>query len=415
MTTDMPAFDVDVVKQLLPFDPFDPGFQLDPYPVYRRIREESGQIFRMPAGTTVVLSHQLTSEIFKSPVFGWGDNPMIADQFYPNPDGPPARPLMFMDPPDHTRIRSLVTKAFTPRTVERLRDKAAAYVKQLLVTAVEESSDGTVDLMRTVLRPLSGLVIGDLLDVPQRYHQDFFDFSKESGRGLDPAFTLTPEQRTARDAARDGFVAAGAEMVAERRRKPGDDLVSDLVAVEAEGGDRLTELELSMTIMNLLAAGFSATAALMGNCTLGLLREPAQRDWFRDHTDKAASVVEELLRMDPPLQLLTRTALADTEVGGITLAKGEYAILLLGAANHDPEAYENPDALDLTRPANRNLGFGHGIHFCVAAPIARMTAQVALAELAGHDIELVTEHPAHYPGMSLRTLGELPVRVRLTS
>ncbi|MEU4496426.1 cytochrome P450 [Streptomyces sp. NPDC023998] len=415
MTTEIPAFDADIVRQLLPIDPFDPAFQLDPYPVYRRIREESGQIFRMPAGTTIVLSHELSSAIFKSPHFGFGDGPMISDQFYPNPDGAPVRPLMFMDPPDHTRIRPLVNKAFTPRTVERLRGKAEQYVRELLVTTVEESTDGTVDLMNSVLRPLSGLVIGDLLDVPQRYHQDFFAFSKESGRGLDPAFTLTPEQRAARDAARGGFIAAGAEMVAERRIKPGDDLVSELVAVMAEGGERLTDLELSVTIMNLLAAGFSGIAALTGNCTIGLLREPGQLAWFRDNTDQAAPVVEELLRMDPPLQLLIRSALADTEVGGFTFAEGDHAVLLLGAANRDPEVYENPDTLDLTRPANRNLGFGHGIHFCVAAPIARMAAQVALVELVKHDLELVTEHPEHWPGMTLRTLGELPVRVRLAS
>ncbi|GAA1368694.1 cytochrome P450 [Streptomyces beijiangensis] len=404
-----PVVDLDIIKQLLPFDPFDEDFHRDPYPTYRKIREENGQVFRTPGGTVAVLSHQVASEILKDPRFGWGENPPIADQFVPNPDGPPGRPLIFMDPPDHTRIRTLVSKAFTPRTVQRLRGRTEQFAAELVAKAREQAAGGTVDLMDALLRPLPGLVLSELMDIPERYHPVFIALAKESGRGLDPGFTLSPEEKVIRDEARDGIIAAGAEMVEERKARPGDDLVSELVAARGEGGDRLSEMELSMTLMNLLAAGFNATAAMMGNCVLSLFGHGDQVKWFLDNPSQVQNSVEELLRYDSPLQLVPRTALQDAQVGDLQVPVGTDLSLVLGAANRDPEVYDDPDRLDLSRPAQRNLGFGHGIHFCVAAPIARMTAQATVAELAANGVELALEKPEFFPGIVLRTLSELPV------
>jgi cytochrome P450 len=401
--------DPDLIGQFLPFDPFDAGYQNDPYPVYQRIREERGKLFRMPGGMISVLGYRDCAQLLSDPRFGWGDDPAIADQFVPDPDGgAPHRPLLFMDPPDHTRVRRLASKAFTARTVERLRLKTEQFAKDLFTTSRESTVNGVVDLMETLLRPLPGLVLSQLMNIPDEYHPMFIALAKESGRGLDPGFTLTEAQKKVRDEARDQITAAGAAMAADRRDNPGEDLVSQLAQAESEG-DRLTRMELELTLMNLLAAGYNASAAMMGNVILSILRHPEQLAWLRKHPEHLVSATEELLRYDAPMQLIVRSALEDAEIGDMKVGPGDQFALILGAANRDPDEYTDPDRLDLTRPVTRNLGFGHGIHFCIAAPIGRMTAQVTLAELIRHDIELAVDQPARAPGMSMRTLGELPV------
>lgn len=412
--TELPVFDPNLIQQLLPFDPFDPSIHADPYPTYHKVRDEHGSVFVSPAGMVSALSHEAATTVLKDPAFGWGDNPMLADQMVrdpEDPDGPPRRILMFMDPPDHTRVRGLVSKAFTPRTVEGLRPKAEEFVAALIREALDQrDADGVVDLHKTVVSPLPGLVLSELLDVPSKYHADFLTYYRDSGIGIDPAFLLTPEQVRARNDARAGFMAAGMEMAAERRSSPGDDLVSRLALAEQDG-DRLSEAELAMTLMNLLAAGFGATVAMIANCLLGLLRHPDQLAWLRDHPDRIAPGVEELTRFDSPLQMTFRTALRDTELAGTPLAAGQPVMAVLGAANHDPAAYEDPERLDLSRETGKNLGFGHGIHFCVAAPIAKLTAQVAISAIAGREVELTAPDPPRPPGMVLRTVDELPVRL----
>ncbi|MBW4721555.1 cytochrome P450 [Saccharothrix obliqua] len=403
------AVDLDTVRRLLPFDPFDPGYQADPYPVYQRIRAERGQLFRMPGGMISVLGHRHCSQLLSDPRFGWGDDPAISDQFVPDPDGgAPHRPLLFMDPPDHTRVRRLVSKAFTPRTVERLRVKTELFAAELVAAAREKTVDGVVDLMDAVLRPLPGMVLSELMDIPVEYHSMFIALAKESGRGLDPGFTLSAEEKKLRDDARDQITAAGAGLAAARREKPGDDLVSLLALAESEG-DRLTRMELELTLMNLLAAGFNASAAMMGNVILAILRHPDELAWLRAHPEQLAGATEELVRYDAPMQLVVRSALEEAEIGDVAVGPGDQFALLLGAGNRDPEEHTDPDRLDLTRPPKRNLGFGHGIHFCVAAPIGRMTAQVTLAALIRHDVELAVPEPLRAPGISMRTLAELPV------
>ncbi|MDH6134252.1 cytochrome P450 [Kitasatospora sp. MAA4] len=410
MTT-APDVDHELAALILPFDAFDPDYYRDPYSVYRRIREESGQVFRTPGGLVTVLSHEAAATVMSDPRLGYGDDPIVADQFVPNPDGPPGRPLIFMDPPDHTRIRALVSKAFTPRMVEGLRERTAQFAAQLMRDVAARGADGPVDLMSGLAGQLPALVLDALIDVPQQYHELFLGLANVSGRGLDPGFILSSEEKRQRDEARDGFVKAGLEMAAQRRADPGADLISQLALAQADG-DQLSELELGMTLMNLLAAGFNATRALIGNASLALLRHPDQFRWLREHPDQIVSATEELLRYDAPLQMVPRTALAEVEVGGILMQPGEHVAAVLGAANHDPEYYSHADTLDLSRPTGRNLGFGHGIHFCVAAPIAKLTTQAALAELVKYDVELAVDEPERFPGIVLRTLGELPATVK---
>ena len=407
--TEAPPFDTSIIRQLLPFDPFDPGFHADPYPVFRKLREEYGQALRPPAGNLVLLGHREITSVMTDPRFGRGDGEGVRDQLLVMPGESPAALLAFMDPPDHTRLRGLVSKAFTPRTVERLRQRAEEIVNRLLDEALAASVDGTVELMSAVFRPLGGLVLSEMLSIPEEYHEKAFGYSMDSARGLDPGFTLTDEQKRNRDEGRLWFAELSRELAAARRAEPRDDLLTDLVMAEQEG-DRLTEMELVTTCVNLLAAGFGATAAQIGNAALALLRHPDQLEWLRTHPDEITGATEELLRYDGPLFLLSRTALEPTEVAGFPLTAGEEVFLVMGAASHDPTYYDDPDRLDLSRKPNKVLGYGHGIHFCVAAPIARMTTQVALAAVARHQVELARE--ATFNGaLVIRMVAELPVRL----
>ncbi|MFD4261730.1 cytochrome P450 [Streptomyces sp. NPDC058534] len=413
--SEMPVFDPSQIPQLLPFDPLDPVVHHNPYPTYQKIREEHGSTYVSPLGLTSVLSHEAASQVLTSPKFGWGDNPMMHDQMVkaPNdPDGPLRPVLQFMDPPDHTRLRRLISKAFTPRMVARLRPKIAEYMVKLIDDAMAaRDADGIVDLHKTVISPLAPTMLSELLNVPEKYHARFLSFFRASATGIDPSFLLTPEQIKARDEARADFMQVGMELAAERRVDPGDDLVSRLVMAEQDG-DMLDEGEVAISIMMLLSAGTGATAGMFANCAFTLLSHPDQLAWLREHPDQIAPAVEELTRYDTPLQSTFRTALEPTEVAGVPLETGQPVIVLFGAANRDPAAYEDPDRLDLSRNNSVNhLGFGHGIHFCVAAPVARLTTQVALQALTSLDIELAKADPARPLGMVMRTVDELPVRL----
>lgn len=412
--SDASTVDPGALALLLPYNPFDPAFHADPYAVYQKLREEQGPVVRSAAGIPFVLGHREISEALVDPRWGHGAAEAVSDQFIPNPDGPPVRPLFFMDPPDHTRLRGLVVKGFTPRTLERLRPIAQELISEILSEALAESADGPVDFMSKIAFPFPALVLGRLMGVPAEYDEGFRQLSRASIRGLDPTFALTPEEAELRDAARNRFAGIIAELVAKRRVEPADDLLSSLAAAEQEG-DRLTELELISTAMIVLAAGLGTTVNLLGNGLLALLNHPEQLEWLRSHPEELGGAIEELIRYDSPVQMITRTALEDVELGGVKIAAGEQAFFMIGAANRDPEAYDNPDQLDLSRKA-KNLGFGHGIHMCVAAPVARMTAQAALAELLRHDLKLAADSDLQYQfALVIRSLAELPVTIGATA
>jgi|HigsolmetaAR206D_1030411.scaffolds.fasta_scaffold02454_1 unspecific monooxygenase len=408
--TEAALFDREMLAQLMPFDPFDPEFVSDPYPTYRRMRE-NGPVLRTPVGMVFVTGHEEASRVLRDPAFGWGDGDLVADQFVPNPDGPPLRPLMFLDPPDHTRIRSLVGRAFSGRAMERIRHRAEAIVERLVAEAVELGRHGPVDLVTAVAHPLQALVLGELMGVGKEHYPRFRGWAADSARGLDPIWLLSPEEVRRRDEARAGFRAHFAELVEARRAAPADDLVSQLVVAQ-HNGDRLTDLELVTTCATLLAAGYGTTVNLVAGGMLALLRNPDQLAWLRAHPDRVPDAVEELIRYDSPIQVTSRVALRETRLGDLTLVPGEPMFVLIGAANRDPAAYPDPDRLDLSRPSTRNLGFGHGIHFCIGAPMARITARAAFAALIRLDVTLASEDIRYAPGLVVRGPAELPVHLR---
>ena len=407
--TEAPMLDPGLIAQLLPFDPFDPAFLADPYPSYARVRE-NGPVTRTPLGLWAVTGHAECSAVLRDQRFGWGDGATVADHFRTEADGSVVRPFIFADPPEHTRIRALVGKAFAARQVDRMRATAEQVVRELIETARAEAGDGPIDLMRAVAHPLPGRMQNALLDVPPEHAARFDELSGDIARGLDPSFLLAPEEIAKRDSARAELYQYIGELAQQRRAHPGTDLISELVAVE-EGGDTLTPHELEVTCTLLLSAGYATTVNLIGNGMFALLSHPEQRDWLRAHPDRVPAAVEEMLRFDAPVQMISRVAVAEAEIAGHTVQPGEQVMLMIGAASHDPAVYDDPDEFRPDRPAGRNLGFGLGIHFCVGAPLARLTAQATVSALTALDLELVTETPARVPNIIMRGLAELPVRV----
>jgi unspecific monooxygenase len=385
------------VRQILGFDPTDPAFLADPYARYRRLAAD-GPLQRTEAGLWLVTSHELGTKVLRDPTFGHqppgGALPDVG-----------RRSFLTLDPPDHTRLRRLVSKAFTARLVERLRSRVTTLVEELLADV-----NGETDVIAALAYPLPVTVISELLGVPARDHERFKAWSDVLARGLDPDFLLPPEEIDRRAAARGEFRGYFAELAARRREDPAEDLLSALVAIE-DGGDVLSEDELLSTCVLLLVAGHETTVNLIGNGALALLRDRAQLAYFRAHPEGVAAAVEELLRYDPPVQFTVRQALEDTKLGGEVIGTGQVVLVLTGAANRDPAAFPDPDRLDLSRTGTPHLTFGHGIHFCLGAPLARLEGQVALAKLFERDVRPATNEVTYRDNIILRGLTELPVVV----
>jgi cytochrome P450 len=286
--------------------------------------------------------------------------------------------FLFRDPPLHTRLRRLVSKAFTPRQVQQLQPFIEQRTRDLLDAAAER---GRLELVGDLAYPLPVAVISELLGVPHEDHATFAGWSAVLAKGLDRLMSEpTAEEEAENRRASDEFRAYFERLADERRRDPRDDLLSALVAAE-DAGDRLTMDELTSTALLLLIAGHETTVSLIGNGMLALLRVPGLLDRLRDDPALVDGVVEEVLRLDPPVQVTMRTAMAETEVPGGTVRAGGSAILLLAAANRDPGAYDAPLLFDPTR-TEPHLSFGGGIHYCLGAPLARLEARIVFAELA---------------------------------
>ncbi|MBO2451529.1 cytochrome P450 [Actinomadura barringtoniae] len=395
---------------ILGFDPFDPAFRADPYTHYRRLAA-GGPLQRTEVGLWVTTSYEVCESVLRDPRFGhrpenggiWRESPMRRRSF------------LTMDPPDHTRLRKLVSKAFTARLIERLRPRIEVLVDELL-----NGVEGDVDLLATLAYPLPVILISELLGVPPEDRDRFKAWSDTLARGLDPDFMLAASELDRRAEAREEFAAYFRELAERRRAEPREDLLSALVAVSDEG-DVLSEEDLIATCVLLLVAGHETTVNLIGNGALALLRHPDQLEWFRAHPERVGIAVEELLRYDPPVQLTLRAALEDVELNGTLIKQGQPLLLLTGAANRDPAVFADPDRLDLARygrdDASRHLAFGLGIHFCLGAPLARLEGQIALGKLFQHDVgdlrevALKTGELAYRDNLVLRGLDELPVHI----
>jgi cytochrome P450 len=402
------------------FDPFDPRWSSDPYPLYAELRERA-PVHRNEMGFWVFARHADCLSILRDRRVSSDGSNIDLDRMPggfrpPVSDDPVAsamvamRPFLFRDPPDHTRLRGLVAKAFTPRVVESLRERTHEVVDELLDAAIET---GAVDLLESFAHPLPVRIICDLLGVPLEDQGRFRGWSASLARGLDPDFLLTQEIIDQRIDAVGQFAAYFFELLAERRRAPGDDLLSRLVVVEDEGS-MLTEAELLSTCILLLVAGHETTVNLIAGGTLALLQNPEQLQRFRSDPDLARAGVEEMLRYVSPVQLTGRSMLEDIEVGGVTLQKGDFAMLLVASGNHDPDEFEDPEVFDVGRSPNNHLGFGFGIHHCLGAPLARMETQVALSALTRRapDLALTDERIVYKTNVVLRGMEALPVSMR---
>jgi cytochrome P450 len=314
--------------------------------------------------------------------------------------------MLLADPPDHTRLRGLATRAFTPRTVETLRSRVVALVDELL----DGFGPGEVDVMEALAFPLPVTVIGDMVGVPAEDRAALRPLVRAVTAVLELA--VTPEAMAAATAADAALTDYFAGLVAERRARPQDDLLTLLIETE-DKGDQLSERELISTAILLFAAGFETTTHLLGNGLLALLRHPDQLSRIRADRSLVRPAVEELLRYDSPVQLAARTAYEDLSIGGHHIASGSMVLALLGAANRDPARFTDPDRLDVGRAEGSPMSFGGGIHFCLGAALARMEAQIVLDRLLDRfgTIELVGDQPTHRDSLTLRGLVDLRVRV----
>ncbi len=390
------------------FNPMDPEFVADPYPMYQRLQADD-PVHHSPLGFWVltryadVIASLRDPRLIKEPIAAF-----VAARF--GMQVPPGLGLSMLDrdPPDHTRLRGLVSKAFTPKALERLRPDIQRIVDGLL-DAVD--GHGEMDLIDEFAYPLPVNVICDMLGVPVKDHERFKQWGLDIARGLD-AIMLPPESEVAQRsmAGRRALAAYFRELIAQRRASPRDDMLSALIAAE-EAGDKLNEDELLATCILLLVAGHETTVNLIGNGTLALLRHPAELRRLRDDPRIIGTAVEELLRFDGPVQRTARIPSEDIVIGGRTIPKGEMVMPFLGAADRDAAQFPDPQRLDLTRADNRHIAFGMGIHFCLGAPLARMEGQIAINTLLQRlpKLALATDKPEFRQSLTLRGLQSLPV------
>ncbi|MFC9506095.1 cytochrome P450 [Streptomyces sp. NPDC057002] len=397
------------------FDPWDPAFLADPYPAYAELRARGRVHYYEPTNQWLVPHHADVSALlrdrrlgrtyqhrFTHEEFGRTAPPTGQEPFHTLND----HGMLDLEPPDHTRIRRLVSKAFTPRTVERLKP----YVRGLaddLAAALAEAGGG--DLLKDVAEPLPVAVIAEMLGIPESDRAPLRPWSAD----ICGMYELNPSEETAAKAVRASveFSDYLRELIAARRKEPGDDLISGLIEAHDEG-DRLTEQEMISTAVLLLNAGHEATVNSTVNGWYALFRnEPRLAALRADHT-LIPSAVEELMRYDTPLQLFERWVLDDIEIAGTTIPRGAEIALLFGSANHDPAVFTDPARLDLTRTDNPHISFSAGIHYCIGAPLARIELAASMAALLEKAPALrLAEEPRRKPNFVIRGLEGLSVEV----
>jgi cytochrome P450 len=397
------------------FDPWSPDFVADPYPAYAALRERGRAIWFEPSRQWLVPHHDDVSALLRDRRLGRTYLHRFTHEEFGRTPPPPAHEpfhvlngngLLDLEAPDHTRIRRLVSKAFTPRTVTALEPTVRRLAAELVAGLV---ADGGGDLLARVAEPLPVAVIAEMLGIPPADRGPLRPWSA----AICGMFELNPDEETAARAVRASveFSAYLRELIAQRRADPGDDLISALIAAHDEG-DRLTEQEMVSTCVLLLNAGHEATVNTTVNGWWTLLRHPDRLALLREHPEALPTAVEELLRYDTPLQMFERWVLDDIEIGGTTIPRGSEVALLFGSANRDPARFPDPDRLDLLRADNPHLTFGAGIHYCLGAPLARLELAASFGTLlrAAPALRLVRE-PEWKPGYVIRGLRELLVEV----
>ena len=388
----------------------DPALLADPYPMYDRLREADSVQFDETLQVWILTGHAAVTAALR-------DSRMRADRMSAGREIPSdfaylkpvfdfiAHQMLFKDPPDHTRLRTLASKAFTPRRIELMRAQIQAIVDELIDAALPA---GRMDVIADLAVPLPTTVIIRMLGVPESDRERFKRWSDDFAAFLGTRW-LSSGDAALRSL--DEVRAYLRDLIAARRGNLGTDLVSAMIAAE-EQGDVLSDEELHANILLLLAAGHETTTNLIGNGLHALLRHPDQLQRLREQPELAPSAVEELLRFDSPVQNTGRLAGEDLEIGGKRIAKGQFVVCQLAAANHDPAQFAEPGQLDIARRDNRHLAFGFGSHFCFGAPLARLEGQVAFETLLRRlpELRLADDAAVAYtPNITFRGLQSLPV------
>ena len=398
------------------FNPFTPEARADPYPMYRELLAHNPVswnsilqtwVFTRYEDVDAILTHQHTSADRRS-----GSNTFAEMQRKYIEDNPKdlfvrAPTMLTSDPPEHTRLRRLVSKAFTPRAVEDLRPRIQNIVDELLT---DVAGKGEMDLVHALGYPLPVIVIAELLGVPTEDRGKFKEWSDDIVASLGGPFTPQDVLQTAAKARGelDQYLSG---VIEDRRKNPRDDLISGLIAAEDEGTVLSTEEIYSTTIL-LLVAGNETTTHLIDNGMLALLKNPDQVEILRDDPSLIGSAVEELLRFIGPVQATGRTIKEDLEVGGQAMKARDSAFVLLGAANHDPAKWgDDAHKLDVTRNPVDHVGLGDGIHFCLGAPLARAEAQIAIGTLIERfpKLKLAVDEPEWGGTFIIRGVKSLPL------
>ncbi|MET8031438.1 cytochrome P450 [Streptomyces sp. NPDC005345] len=397
------------------FDPWDPAFVADPYPAYEELRARGRVHHYEPTNQWLVPRHADVSALLRDRRLGRTYQHRFTHEDFGRTAPPPEQEpfhvlndhgMLDLEPPDHTRIRRLVSKAFTPRTVERLKPYVEGLAGELVGRLVEA---GGGDLLTDVAEPLPVAVIAEMLGIPESDRAPLRPWSAD----ICGMYELNPSEEVAARAVRASveFTEYLRVLIEARRKEPADDLISGLIAAH-DAGDRLTEQEMISTCVLLLNAGHEATVNSTVTGWWNLFRHPAQlADLRADHT-LIPSAVEELLRYDTPLQLFERWVLDDIEIDGTTVPRGAEIAMLFGSANRDAEVFASPDTLDLSRAENPHISFSAGIHYCIGAPLARIELAASMSALLTRAPGLrLTEEPVRKPGFVIRGLEGLEVEV----
>ncbi|RZN03086.1 cytochrome P450 [Bradyrhizobium genosp. SA-3] len=394
------------------FNPLSPDFIRDPYPHYDRLRTMD-PIHVTPFGQFVTSRHADVSLVLRDRRFG-KDFIERSKRRYSEKimDEPVFRSMshwmLQADPPDHTRLRGLVVKAFTARRVEDMRPRIQAIVDQTIDSVIDR---GHMDLIEDFAFRLPVTIICDMLGIPEEHRETFYKSSRDGGRLLDPV-PLSPEEISQGNAGNLMAQMYFQQLFELRRHSPGDDLITQLVQAE-EDGNKLTNEELTANIILLFGAGHETTVNLIGNGLLALHRNPDQLALLKARPELMVGAIEEFLRYDSSVQMTGRVALEDIDdLGGVKIPQGETVLCLLGSANRDPAVYpDRPDRLDVTRQNVKPLSFGGGIHFCLGAQLARIEAEIAIATLLRRLPDLRIDdvvNPQWRPTFVLRGLTRLP-------
>lgn len=391
--------------------PLDPNFIANPYPTYKELRERD-PFHPSPLTKALVISKydDVDAVLRNYKVFSNNRGPVgtrnrrnigeqIENELQPS--------MLSLDPPDHTRLRGLVSRAFTPRQVAKMEDHIRDTAHALLD---EVEGENEFDLMANLAALLPTVVIAEMIGVPTRDRQQFKEWSDRFARVLEP--NLSQDELAGVFDTAKLFDEYFKGIVAEHRDEPRDDLVSRLIEAEEEG-DKLSEDEMIVTLRLLLVAGNETTTNLIGNGLKALLENPDQLELLRHRPELIDNAIEELLRYDSPVQVDGRTVLDDFQIDRHTLKPGRPVSLLIGGANRDPEEFSDPEVLDITREDAGNISFGRGIHHCLGAPLARLEGKIAFEALLERfgDIQFGTRTPEYKQNIVLRGLKHLDIRV----